>query len=252
MISCPGRFNWSLSKAAQRQKKAELILGKKMISRIIGFAMFLLGAERKEIAAHVGISFNTFLSFLTRTNNVGIDGFRDRRESAAPVLVQAKRVSIETRPLEGGLALCLGDGGQEISLNDANCAQKKVLLLTFTANGLLSTREAAKLLGYTEAYVRDLVQKLSEGDVQAVLDKRTGQRSDYRVTEAAKGELIAQWAVNAVTGQATSSPALSKDLQKRCSLEISARTVRHHLKKLGITEMADKVNTLARAVKKGS
>ena len=252
MIHCPGRFNWSPEKAAQRQTKATLILGKIIVSRIIGFAFFLLGADRKETANHVGISFNTFLSFLTRMNKLGIDGFRDRRKSEPVAEAKELPVSIEIKRQEDGLLLCLGKGGQQIFLNASNTDHKKILLLTFAANDLLSMRTTAELLGYTEGYVRSQARSLSNNGVGAILDKRSGQRFDYRVGAKSKGELISQWAANAVIGKSTSSPALAEALEKRCNLQIPARTIRHHLKKLGLGEMTDIVKELTIGVKKGS
>jgi len=252
MISCPDEFRWSPAKAAQRQSKAEKILGKKVTARLVGFALFLLGADRKETAKHVDISFNTFLSFLTRMNGAGLDGLRDRRQAIVPEQAPAELLTVSTEQLEDGIALCLGIGGNRIVLNDNQMDHKKILLLTFAANGLLSAKEVAELLGYTESYTRTLVRNLSEGDVDAVLDKRTGQRNDYRVTDDVKGELLTQWAVNAVSGGSTSSPALSRDLKERCELEVPARTVRHHLKKLGIVRLGGKVKDLAERAKKNS
>lgn len=253
MISCPDEFKWSPSKAARRQSEVEKVLGKKVVARIVGFALFLLGADRKEAAGHVGISLNTFFSFLTRMNDTGIDGLRDRRKKSEPATPRAvETVVIEAKRREHGASLSFGKGDQAISLSDECGDQKKILLLTFLANGLLPARDVAELLGYTESYARSLARSLSEGDVNAVLDQRKGQLGDYRVTPEMKGELITQWAVRAMSGTSTSSPALSEALQGRCEVLIPARTVRHHLKKLGITHLGNKVKSLAEGVKKGS
>ncbi len=252
MIHCPNRFSWSSAKAEQRQNKAGQILGKKNISRIIGFALFLLGADRKEASSHVDIPFNTFLSFLTRMNLVGIDGFRDRRKSTQVPQAVERPIPIEIKKQGDDLLLCLGKGGQQILLNDRNKDHKKILLLSFAANGLISIRVAAQWLEYTEGYVRSLVRALSKSDVGAVLDQRAGQRCDYRVDAHAKGELISQWAAHAVNGESTSSPALSNALETRCNLRIPARTIRHHLKKLGLVAMKGNLKELTIGVKKGS
>lgn len=254
MSICPSRLKESSAvKAASRQQAAEKVLGKAVVSRIIGFALFLLGYARSDIADITGTDLNTFLSFLTRMSKFGLDGFRDRRRQSAAAVSQPVEIAIGlTRRNDGALVIETDYKKELIMIPAENFIQQKVFLLTLGINGLVNSADIAEQLDCTAAYVCELQKKLKAGDVAAVLDKRRGQTTDYRVTEEIKGELILQWAVNSVTGRPSSSPAISNDLNERCAISLPERTIRDHLKKLGLNKLAEPLFHLVKDTKKGS
>ena len=88
------------------------------------------------------------------------------------------------------------------------------------------------------------------GDVaQALLDKRIGQRCDDRVGPRQKAEIIQQWAARAVTGQRTSSAVLAEQVNARTDSALSARTVRWHLRHLGLITIRDTLPQLVESLK---
>ena len=102
-------------------------------------------------------------------------------------------------------------------------------------------------------HCRELARKLASRDVDEVLvDKRQGLKQDYLFTPEVKSELIQQFALNAVSGRPTSSRAIAEDLEKRCSIELSPRSVRLHLGKLGLSRIADSLPELIALGKKTS
>jgi len=250
MISCPNSSEFSIDKANRRQRMAQAVLGEAVMRRVVALALFLLGAKRKNAAAAAGISMNTFLSFLTRVGKLGIDALRDRRKrphvvpSAPPALqIQAARRD------SSSVTLAIGD--KELVLREDNPAQKRVVLLTLADAGLMSTGEVAELLGCTDAHARLLRRRLMTEDVSGVIDQRRGQMTDYRVSGEAKTQIILRWAANAVTGRKVSGDTLAADLHDD-DLELPARTVRHHLKKLGLSGSHHRLTKLIEALKKGS
>ena len=236
MINYPDNLRASHAHAASRQKRAEKILGKAVVKRIIGFALFLLGANREEISKRTGIKLNTFFSFLTRMNS-GIDGLRDQRTK--PTVVDKSQaessVSIVIFKENDKDKLYLMPSKQELVLPENNRIQRQVILLTLAESGLLTDKQVANLLNCTVNNSRVLRKKLGSGDVHELLDKRSGQKQDYRVTEEVKGELIIDWAANTLAGKPNSSTAISENLERTLNIKTAPRTVRLHLKKLGLS-----------------
>ena len=75
MSNCPIDLSFSKIHSNKRIEKAYESLGVKIVTRIIGFTLFLLGAKREDIAQYLQIPMGTFLSFLTRTDQYGLLAF---------------------------------------------------------------------------------------------------------------------------------------------------------------------------------
>lgn len=268
IITCPPTICWSETVSAKRQKAATLVFGKAVVARIIGFAMFLLGANREQIAQTVGMPLGTFLSFLTRMSHLGLSGLDDRRQfDSAPVRASVTLPALEPatspEPVPGHLAIEIKQQGEDavislpnlgdLVLKKDNPMQCKVIALTLANHGILTWEQAADLLNYSSpAYVQSLGDSLSTGDVEAIFDQRAGQTWDYRVGDREKGLLILQWTANVVTGAKCSSRALVKDLKKYQDIILSDRTVRTHMKKLGLVGMQKTLSSLLDNLKKTS
>jgi len=251
MISCPTDLSWSSALGAKRQKLAEAVLGKTVVARIIGFALFLFGTKRETVARTVGFPLDTFLSFLTRMNKVGLGGLRDRRAKVKS-LPESEPLRVQVERRGGATVVGFAPRLGEIVLSADNPMQIKVVALTLATNGLLSWQQAADLLGSpSPAYVRTLGRKLAQGDVDGILDQRRGQVRDYRVGEREKGQLIVQWAANAATGKSCSSRTLAADLRQGEVVELPDRTIRHHLKRLGLVGMQNSLSALIDRAKRG-
>lgn len=251
MTSCLSDIDRSHSRALNRQKAAESVLGKAVVTRLIGFALFLLGGKRESIAAAVGIPMNTYLSFLTRMNRWGLDGLQDRRRHVRTPTEPAP-MCVDVIHQQDGVVLRLLPTTAEILLQAGNCEQNRIVVLALATNGLLNSQQAGDLLQVSAGYIPALCRKLVAEDARAVLDRRVGQQKDYRVTEQMKAELVVQWAANAATGKTCSSPALGADLRERCGIDLPERTIRHHLSRLGLQSKAKELSGLIGSVKKSS
>ena len=88
--------------------------------------------------------------------------------------------------------------------------------------------------------------------VESLVDKRQGQKQDYLVGPEQKAEIIQQLAARAITGQSTSSDVLAEVVNERTRAGVSARTVRWHIQKLGLTNIKRSLPQLVETLKKTS
>ena len=118
------------------------------------------------------------------------------------------------------------------------------MFLTFTDNGLISKTHTGKLLNISSSHVGHLIKSLSENDLSCLLDKRRGQQKDHVFTPEIKSELILQFTSNAVSGKSTSGSALANDLKERTQLDLSDRSIRMYISKLGLKGMDKKLRSM--------
>jgi hypothetical protein len=236
----------------QRMATANKILGNKVIKRIVAFAFYLLGAHRRPIAELLNMPQDTLKSAISRVLKAGTGAFEDSRKKTSvfilPGAILPKKPSVF---LEGQEVIAdFGLTDTILRIPARNALQVKTILLTMLNNGLITTAEAAKVLGYSLVHVTRLSQALGEGDVQALIDKRQGQKLDYLFSPEIKAELVQQFAANAVTGKPISSRIISEQLNKRCNLNLPDRSVRLHMKKLGLPRIAKSLPGLIETLKK--
>jgi hypothetical protein len=251
MLTCPPNLPFSPTHAAKRLRKAYDKLGVGLVHRIIGFALFLLGANRQLIAQYLGMPFGTFLSFLSRMEKLGLFGFQDRRSSS--VLRQLESVAPVTLSVEAmgkRIEIPVVAERNLLEIPESNVLQSKVVLLTLLQSRFLSAQQVSEVLGLSQRHTRELSRRLSEQDVFALIDQRKGQLSDYRFTAELKAELIQQFAVDAISGQKTSSRYLAVQLAERCQTDLSERTIRFHMKRMGLSGIAKSLPKLVAALKK--
>lgn len=254
MSYCPSAFTFSEAHANKRVQAASETLGEGVVQRILGFALCLMGARREAIAQHLGIPLGTFLSLLTRITRDGLPALEDRRQRHSPFLPAAQHPApvVHVASRESRMVVDFGTEGPSVSIPASNVLQTRVFLLTLLENGLLDRSQVADLLGYSPAHTARIARQLSQGDVAALLDKRQGQKQDYRITPDVKAELIQQFAVDLIARGKTSGEAIANELQERCQITISARTVRHHLAQLRLPSIRRSLPELLAAVKKTS
>ncbi|MFQ5866097.1 MAG: hypothetical protein ACE5IW_12805 [bacterium] len=251
MSNCPISLSFSKTHSDKRLEKAYETFGINTINQIISFTLFLLGAKRQDIAQYLEIPMGTFLSFLTRTDRYGLSAFEDRRKSSPFKVVRAEApLKISLDVTEQNLIIQLNGNNQSIIIPRENQLQCKVILLTFLNNGLLSAKEVSDVLGLSVRHTRELNTKMHEGDVSCLIDKRKGQIHDYRFTPEIKAELIQQVAANAITGKPTSSRVISEQINERCNLTLPDRSIRLHMKKLGLPKISESLPTIVEDLKK--
>lgn len=236
-----------------RVDQAARVLGVGVVAKLLALALYLLGANRKAVAAMVGLPLDTLKSLIRRVGTDGLPALEDRRRSSSTFLAagasERPRVEAAVR-VEDDEVIILLDAATRVAIPRKNRGQVRAMLLTLLGAKLLSLEQVTEGTGLSAERARKLAKKLQEEDVSAVMDQRRGQQRDYRVTEEAKAELIQQFVVNLATNASTSSSQLSDDLKARCRLDLKARTIRVHVDKLGLSQLRKSLPELLAGLKK--
>ena len=255
MLDCRDLPQLSYERSQKRLERATSVLGAKVVTRLLAFSLYLLGANRDALAGCLEIRLEALKSLVKRCFSDGVSALEDRRRGFSTFL-PSQAPAAELKPklsLEPETVVIEFDEGTRIRIPLRNRIQCRTVLLTMAGSKLLSVDEVADVLGLSAERVRKLKTKLAQHDVvEGLVDQRSGQQRDYRVTPKVKAELIQQYVVNLQTEGHTSSEKLKDDLRNRCNIEIASRTIRLHVAKLGLPLIRDSLPQLLSEVKKTS
>lgn len=244
------QFSPKLSK--NRVAKAQQLLGFRIVRCLLAFALYLLGAKRSAIGQVLNMPAETVKSMLKTINRDGIAGLEDRRCVSAKKMISQKPEPVSYTEQDNFLVIDFGVPGGKLIIPRNDPLLLKTIIVCMANNRLLSNCKAAQLLSITPSYMTTLARKLHEEGAASLADKRQGQKHDYRVPAHVKGEIIQQFATDIVCHGQTSSDKISAELKKRCGLELSPRTIRHHLSLLGLKPVKSSLLQLIKTVKKNS
>ncbi len=238
MLDCR-KFEFSPSVASNRIKKARSVLGEAVVTRLLAFALYLMGMKQSRIAKALGIPLETARSLNRRIQSTGIGALQDRRksDSAQPIRQAAEA------PVAPALSICLSESSVleikagAITIPQENTVQRKVLLLSLIGRGMLSAQQVAEALDLSVQHVQRMQRDLTKKGVDGIVDKRRGQLQDYRVNDEMKGRIVAEFMLAlAETGSATSKDVADR-MGDKYDEQIAQRTIRHHLKRMGIQQV---------------
>lgn len=244
---------FSPEKSQERIHQALQVFPRQLLMRILAFALHLLGARRKQVAALVDLPQESVKTLLRVMLRDGFPALRDRRLSAPPPVGVAppRQPQISARRDHEGWIVEFGTQGKTLSIPATHPVQARTVVLSLLNAGALSAQRCASALGISPAHCRELARKLANHDVaQSLLDKRQGQRRDYRVGPQQKAEIIQQLTARAVTGHSTSSDVLAEQVNERTQAGLSARTIRWHIRNLGLSNIRKTLPELVEALKK--
>ncbi|KPA15142.1 hypothetical protein MHK_004651, partial [Candidatus Magnetomorum sp. HK-1] len=163
--------------AYQRIAQAENILGKKIVQKIIAYALFLLGVNRKLIALFLNIPQGSIRSLILAVNKRGISSFEDQRAKKStfkPPLPEIAEPKIELD--KSYLQVNFNIANLFLRIPNSNLYQKRVILLSLLNNGLLERNDVAKALDVSADRAGRLAKILEKEDVKSVIDQRKGQK----------------------------------------------------------------------------
>jgi len=244
----------SPSLSQSRLQRATRALGETVVHRILCFALYLLGVNRRAIGEALGIPPETAKSIIKAVGKEGLQALEDRRHRVSDFLPQTP---VALSPVSLSLTrehiiVDFGAKDRQLQIPRQNERQVRVVLLSLLNNRLLPKDQVAEAIGLSVAHTSALSQRLHSEGIAALIDKRHGQQSDYRITPEVKAELVQQFAVDVITRGKISGEAISEELQDRCQLTVPARTVRHHLARMGLGKIKQSLPELVAAVKKTS
>jgi hypothetical protein len=246
-------LSFSKKLSQQRIAQAEAILGRKIVQKILAYALFLLGVDRNTISSFLNMPAGSIRSLILAMNNRGLAGFEDQRAKAssfkAPIPKQIRPI-LQAEDI--WLKVDFGLDDLAVRIPESNLVQKKVVLLSLLNSGLLARREVADALHLSSDRTGRLARKLQQEGVKGILDQRQGQKQDYFFIPQIKAELIQQFVIEVVGHRSTSGEQLAKKLQERCQLNLSPRSILFHLSKLGLSAIKTSLPEHLAELKKNS
>jgi hypothetical protein len=246
-------IEFSEEKSKRRMEGAAEVFDCDVLRRILALALHLLGAKRSDIASLLGSSAESIKTTLRVLLRDGLPALRDRRSSGreAPKYLSGPSPSCSLRKEASCLIVDWGDPNRELRLPTAHKVQARTVLLSLCHAGFLSTRETASALEISVPHCYQLAHALAATDVtEALIDRRRGQRSDYRMGAEQKAELIQEFASQAILKLPTSSTVLTELVNKRTSNDLSDRTVRWHMNKLALPNLRESLAVLVEEKKR--
>ncbi len=228
-------IEFSPIRAQQRIDKVLRVFPKALVFRIIAFCLYLLGAKLNQISALVGMPEESIRTYARVVFRDGFDALLDRRRNATPVVFPTVQASASTRVEDDWLIVKFDSISGEIKIPIEHKVQARTVLLTLVQSKLLANQDIASALALSPGTCHQLAKKLLVNDVElALFDKRRGQTRDYRVGTIQKAEIIKHYAARAVSGHCTSSDKVAEAVNADSEIQISARTLRWHVAKLGL------------------
>ena len=173
---------FSAEKSQERIHTALQVFPRKLLMRILAFALHLLGARRKEVAALVEMPEESVKTLLRLVLRDGFPAVRDRRLSAVPPMAHAppSPAQISARRDAQGWIVEFGTRENTLSIPATHSVHARTVVLSLFNAGVLSAQQCASALGISAAHCRELAHKLEQHDVaQALVDKREGQRGGF-------------------------------------------------------------------------
>ena len=253
-MDCQG-VEFSPEKSQERITSALRVFHPRVLNKIIAFSIYLLGAKRRSVANMVGMPDESVKTAVRVALRDGFSALRDRRYSNVDPVPEACRAErrLSARREDECCIVDFGVQEKELRIPLTHRIEARTVLLSLLNAELLLTTEVAAALGLSCAHCRELAGKLSNDDVvDALVDKRQGQKQDYRVGPEKKAEIIQQFAARVVTGQSTSSDVMAKVVNADSEMILSPRTVRWHMEKLGLGRIKKTLPELVRTLKKTS
>jgi transposase len=240
--------------AQERIQRAQQTMGQRVIQRILCFSLYLLGVNRRIIGQSLDIPTETAKSIIKAIGKNGLSALEDRRCRTSaflpPSFPQISPITVYTK--KDHIIVDYGIKGRRMEIPRQNVLQVRAILLSMLNSHLLSRRQVSDIIGLTPSHTATLANRLANEGLSALIDKRQGQKSDYRITPEIKAELVQQFTLDIITRGKTSGETISSELKERCHINIPARTVRHHLLQMGLPKIKHSLPQLFAALKKTS
>ena len=188
-----------------RLDQASEAFGADVIRRLLCFALYLLGLNRNEIGESLYLPAETVKSIIKTLMRDGLGALQDRRRKAPTFVPQPCRKLPPVRLKHEGQSMVVDFGAQDrqLKLSRHDPLQLRIVLLSMLNCGLLTNHQVAETVDLTPPHTKALAQRLSHHGAVSMVDRRQGQKQDYRLPAEIKAELIQQFAVDVITGAKT-------------------------------------------------
>ncbi len=246
-------LTFSQELAQQRIGKAVTLFGSRIVYKILGYALFLLGMHKPAISLFLNVKEGSLRTLIHALHTQGLTAFEDGRVKTSTFkLPHPLKASPSLQVNDSCIRVDLGMSNMNIQIPIANRNQIKVFLLTLFNNGILTCSDTAKALGLSEDRTKKLARILSNQDAHNILDQRCGQKQDYLFCPEIKAEIIQQFVLNVINHDRISGKRIAQNLQERCKLKLSPRSILYHFSKLGLNHIRKSLPTRLAEIKKNS
>lgn len=248
---------FSNKKSQKRIEKALRVFPSQVLKKVLLFALYLLGARLNAISSLVEMPKESGKTTINRVMRDGLPAFNDRRQAAKTEILQLPASPLEYQASvsieEDFCIIIFGNIDHQLKIPQSHRIHLRSVLLSLLQADLLSIKAVSSALSITVAHCRELSAKLANGDIiEVLIDKRKGQKQDFRVDLPVKSELIQHFAARAVTGHSVSSQALTEIINDSQKTNISPRTIRWHMNKMGLMDIKKTLPKLVKTLKKNS
>lgn len=250
LMDC-GNLSFSNNLSKDRIIKAESILGHKIVNKIICYALYLLGVDRASLSSFFKMPAGTIRSLVRSISTQGLVAFEDKRQKNSVFAPPKLTVISPIFTVENAtIFLICGQSRTAIQISKKNKIQYRVFLLTLLSQGLITKSMVAQALGLSEDRTSKLARLLAKEDAGHLIDKRQGQEQEFCYTPQVKAQLIEQFVIDIVSDGRTSGKQLAENLEARCELTLSPRSILYHCEKLGLTTIKNTLPTYLAELKK--
>lgn len=188
-MDCRG-IEFSPEKSQERITSALKVFRPGVLNKVLAFSLYLLGAKRRVVADMVGMPEESVKTAVRVALRDGFAALHDRRCSGVESVSEVRKseLQISARQEDGCCVVNFGVQEKELQIPLTRKIEARTILLSLLNADLLSIAEAATALGLSYSHCRELAGKLlSNGVVDALVDKRQGQKQDYLVGPENKG-----------------------------------------------------------------
>lgn len=223
----------------KRIDRAIELLGEEVVYRILAFSSYLLGWSQQEVAESFNYSVPGLKSLVQQVLMQGAERFMDQRKNEALPKSTDRKIVEEMTPVEIRI-----DGDEDnviidiksaiLKLNTDDTLLRKVITMVLVDSEVLSKKAAADIMGSQPLAVIKNYKVFKEEGTKGLVDKRTGQKEDYKFDSKVKGELCYGYSMNILKGEKTSDSKLARYLTDALGREFSRRSVSYHMNLMGL------------------
>lgn len=163
-------LSFSQKLSEQRIRQAKTLLGKKMVRKVLAYALFLLGVNRSSISTFLNMAPGSIRSVVLAIKLRGLAGLEDQRSKASSFKPPRPEQIVPTLEADdSGLKVNFNVGHLLLRIPKTNPIQKRVVLLSLANSGLLERSTVAAALHLSIDRTGKLARTLEQEDVKGIL-----------------------------------------------------------------------------------
>jgi hypothetical protein len=229
-------FKRSNNLSQKRIERATNTLGKGVVYRLLAFASYLLGWSYEDVARSYGYSVPGLKSLVKQVFSKGLERFVDQRRKDVwlPPSVEPLPEKAEVHLEKRDDVIIVHMNATSLVIRAEDNLARKILAMILVDSGVMTQKAAAEITGTMPLAVSKNFQTFKTTGAVGLIDKREGQKQDYKFSPEVKGELIYGYSMKALENIRPTSSMLAQYLSNAFGQPFSRRSVSHHLEQIGL------------------